>query len=109
PASNVVVTGGEPLEHPAFTPLIAAVKSAGRRVEVESAGTELAPDVAVDQWNVSLKIAHSGVPESRRLRPDAVTRLRDIGAWFKFVVGTEDDLGEVLALEARFAIPSARV
>ena len=109
PASNVVVTGGEPLEHPAFAPLIAAVKSAGRRVEVETAGTELAPDVAVDQWNVSLKLAHSGVPESRRLRPDAVTRLRGLDAWFKFVVGTEDDLREVLALQARFAIPSARV
>ena len=108
-ASNVVVTGGEPLENEAFIPLIDALKGLGRRVEVETAGTEVAPDVAVDQWNVSLKLAHSGVPEDRRIRPDAVARLRGLDAWFKFVVGTEADVDEVLALQSRFAIPSAHV
>jgi hypothetical protein len=45
--------------------------------------------VPVDQWNVSLKLAKSGVPESRRLRDDAIISFRELGAWFEFVVGAE--------------------
>lgn len=106
---NVVVTGGEPLEHPAFVPLVEGLRARGRRVEVETAGTEVPPPVAVDQWNVSPKLAHSGVPEARRLRPEAIVRFRDLGAWFKFVVGEEADLAEVLALQARYVLPAARI
>lgn len=106
---NVVVTGGEPLEHPAFVPLIAGLKAAGHRVEVETAGTEIPPPAAVDQWNVSLKLAHSGVPEGRRLRPEAITRFRDLGAWFKFVVGEERDVDEVLRIQAEHGLPSTRI
>ena len=106
---NVVVTGGEPLEHPAFTEVIVGVKALGLRVEVETAGTEIPPPVAVDQWNVSLKLAHSGVPAERRLRPEAIRRFRDLGAWFKFVVGAERDVDEVLAIQAEHALPSTRI
>lgn len=108
-AGNVVVTGGEPLEHPAFVPLIRALRALGRRIEVETAGTEVPPPVPVDQWNVSLKLAHSGVPEARRLRPAAVERFRDLGAWFKFVVGDERDVAEVQALQARFGLAAERI
>ena len=106
---NVVVTGGEPLEHPAFAELITGIKSLGLRVEVETAGTEVPSPVPVDQWNVSLKLAHSGVPAERRLRPEAIRRFRDLGAWFKFVVGAERDVDEILALQAEYAIPPALI
>jgi 7-carboxy-7-deazaguanine synthase len=106
---NVVVTGGEPLEHPVFVPLVTALKSRGHRVEVETAGTEVPPPVDVDQWNVSLKLAHSGVPESRRLRADAIARFRDLGAWFKFVVGHERDVDEVLAIQTRHGLPAEQI
>ena len=106
---NVVVTGGEPLEHPAFAPLIAALKQLGRRVEVETAGTRVPPEARVDQWNVSLKLAHAGVAESTRLRPEAIERLRDLDAWFKFVVATRADLAEVAELQARYRLPSERI
>jgi organic radical activating enzyme len=106
---NVVVTGGEPLESPAFAPLIDGLKGLGLRVEVETAGTEVPPAVDVDQWNVSLKLAHSGVPEPRRLRPEAIARFRDLGAWFKFVVGEERDVDEVRSLQARYGLPSERI
>ena len=106
---NVVVTGGEPLEHPALIPLVTGIKALGLRVELETAGTMPPPDLAVDQWNVSLKLAHSGVPAARRLRPDAIERFRELGAWFKFVVADEGDLDEVLALQARYGLPTERI
>ena len=106
---NVVVTGGEPLEHSAFVSLVRGLKARGHRVEVETAGTEVPPAVEVDQWNVSLKLVHSGVPEPRRLRPAAIERFRELGAWFKFVVGDVRDVDEVLALQTRFRLPSARI
>jgi organic radical activating enzyme len=106
---NVVVTGGEPLEHPAFVRLVCGLKARGHRVEVETAGAEIPPEVPVDQWNVSLKLAHSGVAEARRLRPAAIERFRALGAWFKFVVGEERDLDEVLAIQSRFGLPASRI
>jgi 7-carboxy-7-deazaguanine synthase len=106
---NVVVTGGEPLEHPVFVALVDALKAAGKRIEVETAGTQLPRSTAVDQWNVSLKLAHSGVPAEVRLRADAMDAFRDLPAWFKFVVATEDDVNEVLAIQAAYRLPTARI
>lgn len=108
-AQNIVVTGGEPLEHAAFVPLVVGLHALGRRVEVETAGTEVPPAAPVDQWNVSLKLTHSGVPLARRLRPAAVERFRDLGAWFKFVVGDEQDVEEVLAIQARHGLSAERI
>ena len=106
---NVVVTGGEPLESAALVPLVSALHALGRRIEIETAGVALPPDLPVDQWNVSLKLAHSGVPRERRLVAPAIERFRDLGAWFKFVVGAEGDLDEVLAIQSRHALPSDRI
>jgi 7-carboxy-7-deazaguanine synthase len=107
--ANVVVTGGEPLEHPAFAPLVRGLARLGRRVEVETAGTRVPPRVPVDQWNVSLKLGHSGVPRARRLRPAAIARFRALGAWFKFVVGGEADVAEVGAIQRAYRLDAARI
>lgn len=101
---NVVVTGGEPLESPLFAPLVSGLKAHGYRVEVETAGVVDPPDVPVDQWNVSLKLAHSGVPEARRIRPQAIRAFVTRGAWFKFVVAEPGDVHEVLGLQRRFGL-----
>ena len=106
---NVVVTGGEPLEHPAFAPLVHALKSRRHRVEVETAGTILPPGVFVDQWNVSLKLAHSNVAEEKRLNPEAIRAFRDLGAWFKFVVASERDVDEVLAIQTAHRLTSKHI
>ncbi len=106
---NVVVTGGEPLEHPAFAALVEALKQAGHRVEVETAGVRMPPAVPVDQWNVSLKLAHSGVGERVRLRTDVIARFRELDAWFKFVVGEECDVDEVLAIQRAHRLASDRI
>jgi organic radical activating enzyme len=105
----VVVTGGEPLEHAAFVPVIAGLKAMGCRIEVETAGTEVPPTVDVDQWNVSLKLEHSRVSEARRLRPEAIARFRDLGAWFKFVVAEEGDVEEVLRIQGTYGLASDQI
>ena len=99
----LVITGGEPLlQARALMPLLEAAAERGWRVEVETNGTvapppQLAPLVAA--FNVSPKLANSGVAESERIRPAALAALRATGrAVFKFVVTSPADLDEVAVL-----------
>lgn len=111
PCRRAVVTGGEPLESPLFVPLLRALGGRGFSIEVETSGVLPSPpsvDRAI-QWNVSLKLAGSGVAESRRLRPEAIRSFLARDAWWKFVVTGEPDVSEVLRLAERFALPRARM
>ena len=96
----VVITGGEPLlQQRRLVPLLEGCAEQGWPVEVETNGT-LAPDEQVvglvTQWNVSPKLANSGVAFEKRIRPDALATLRATGrAVFKFVVADAADLDEV--------------
>jgi 7-carboxy-7-deazaguanine synthase len=99
----LVVSGGEPLlQQRALLPLLVAASEHRWRVEVETNGT-VAPDAdvsaLVDQFNVSPKLANSGIAPERRLRPD-VLRAFQAGARavFKFVVCDASDVAEVRAL-----------
>src|SRR5262249_21928645 len=89
--SNVVLTGGEPLlQQRHLVELAAALKAAGKRIEVETSGTILPRAefaVHVDQWNVSPKLANSGNPCDKREIPDVIRNFafRD-NAFFKFVI-----------------------
>lgn len=109
PCRRCVITGGEPLESGLFVPLVGALKACGFTLEVETAGTLPPPRVAVDQWNVSLKLAGSGVTEAKRINAEAIHRFRELGAWWKFVVTTSADVAEVLRLAERFALPRERI
>jgi len=97
--SRIVVTGGEPLlQQRSLQPLLEASRQRGWWVEVETAGV-LAPEVEVDQWNVSPKLANSGVPLDRRYRPEVLRAFAAGGrAAFKFVVTEPDELDEVAAI-----------
>ena len=106
---NVVITGGEPLEHGAFAPLVSGLTATGHHIEVETAGTLIPPDVPVGQWNVSLKLAHSGVAADARLRHEAIAAFRERDAWFKFVVATERDVDEVLEIKAAHRLASDHI
>src|SRR5207244_4209159 len=105
PCWRVVITGGEPLESPIFTPLVNALKERHYTIEVETSGTLAAPRLHIDQWNVSLKLANSGVPEPKRLNPAAILSFLDRETWWKFVVVNRIDVGEVSHLMERFALP----
>jgi 7-cyano-7-deazaguanosine (preQ0) biosynthesis protein QueE len=103
-ADLIVITGGEPLiQQRRLLPLVAALRSAGRRVEVETNGTiaptsELAGQVS--GFNVSPKLAGSGVAADQRIRSAALASLRDTGkATFKFVIAMPGDVEELAALQ----------
>jgi organic radical activating enzyme len=106
-ADLVVVTGGEPLlQQGPLAGLAGCLADAGCRVEVETSGAVMPrPGVvaAVDLLVVSPKLAHSGMPAARRIRPEALTAFARSGkAVFKFVVQRPADLGEVAELEKQF-------
>jgi 7-carboxy-7-deazaguanine synthase len=105
----VVVTGGEPLlQQRRLVPLAAACRARGWEVEVETNGTrtpgaELAEHVT--RWNVSPKLANSGVAEADRIRPDALAALLATGrAAFKVFAATEADLDEIADLVERHGL-----
>jgi 7-carboxy-7-deazaguanine synthase len=98
----VVITGGEPLLHqaqPGWAALLSLLLANGVRAEVETNGT-LVPDpdtvARVSGFNVSPKLASSGMPLKRRIVAAALLALRDSGkAIFKFVCTSPSDVDEV--------------
>lgn len=98
----VVMTGGEPLlQQHHLPPLLGAVRAQGRRVEIETGGTiaPALPEGLVDRYNVSPKLAHSGMDRERRYRPDVLRAFQATGrAVFKFVAQDPADLDEAAAM-----------
>jgi 7-carboxy-7-deazaguanine synthase len=100
----VVVTGGEPLlQQRPLAPLLAGARRRGWRVEVETNGT-VAPTLdpgLVDQYNVSPKLASSGVALARRYKPGVLRAFQATGAAvYKFVVCHPEELDEIDAMAA---------
>jgi len=111
PCRRVVITGGEPLESPLFLPLATALDQRAFEIEVETSGTREPPREASPtiQWNVSVKLAGSGVEEARRINARAIRAFLERAAWWKFVVADERDLAEVLRLAEGFGLPRERI
>ncbi len=99
--AHLIITGGEPLmqessivdflnwfrEMYKFTPII----------EIETNGTIIPGKILldkVDYWNVSPKLANSGMPYNRRVNEAACTTIQTFGRnkIFKFVVSKAEDL-----------------
>ncbi len=102
PSRHVVITGGEPLLQQRALSLVLERVPADVFIEIETNGTRVPlPALAarVNQWNVSPKLTSAGDPEALRIRPDALTALRDTGrAYLKLVVRSEADRAEAEAL-----------
>ena len=100
---RVVLTGGEPLlQQRHLAPLLDACAERGWAVEVETNGT-IAPTpeviARVERFNVSPKLANSGVDRDKAIAADALAALATTGkAAFKFVVTGPADLDEIAAL-----------
>jgi 7-carboxy-7-deazaguanine synthase len=116
PCRRVVLTGGEPLlQQDGWLEVIAGLRALdpAYRFEVETNGTKRpTPEfrAAVDQFNVSPKLANSGMEERLRTAPDVLADFAsEPKAWFKFVARDEADLAEIAAFATRFAIVPERV
>lgn len=109
-----VITGGEPLLHPAaLEELIPALLECVERIEIETNGTRppLAP-LRADElaYNVSPKLATSGVDRERAWVPSAIAALRDRPSIFKFVIAdTDEDVAEVIEFTETFEIDDDRI
>jgi 7-carboxy-7-deazaguanine synthase len=111
---HVVLTGGEPLLHPAMGELSRRLGEAGHHVTIETAGTVWLEGVHADLMSLSPKLSHSTPSErdhawakkheERRLRPEILRRLMQFEWQLKFVVRGRDpvlleaDLAEIEAL-----------
>lgn len=94
----VVISGGEPmLQQRHLAPLVELLLDRGQRVEVETNGTVPVRHLPNrTRFNVSVKLANSGVPVDRRFNEEAIKSLRATGrASWKFVVARPSDLHEV--------------
>ncbi|MCU1680259.1 MAG: organic radical activating enzyme [Amycolatopsis sp.] len=111
PRGLVVITGGEPLLQPRVVGTLAhAIRDAGLAtdIEIETSGTLApTPDIvaAVTQFNVSPKLAHSGLHRHQRIRPTVLHQLVTTHkAIWKFVVQDPSDLDEVEDLVSAFGL-----
>ncbi|GAA2620428.1 hypothetical protein Stube_10280 [Streptomyces tubercidicus] len=89
-------------------PVVQALAEHRIMVEFETNGTVEPSDALVAagaRFNVSPKLAHSGVAEGRRIVPQALQRFGQMpGVAFKFVCGDASDLAEVEELVRRFGL-----
>ena len=110
----VVITGGEPLlQQSHLPPLLDRLRAGRHRIEIETAGT-LAPSdnvvSLVDRFNVSPKLANSGNPFDRRLKPSVLRAfVESAKSSFKFVASSAADLDEIADLVESCGIPSGVV
>lgn len=107
-----VITGGEPLvQRGGVASLARRLRRFGVTVEVETNGTvDPGPALHECTFNVSPKLANSGVPEAKRFNRKVLTTLAHSGrARFKFVCSSPDDLDEVGALAALIPLPGTLV
>lgn len=113
---HLVLTGGEPLlQQNEFLEMLVQLrmKQPDGFVEVETNGTvqpEAAFDALVGAYNVSPKLANAEIQEELRLRPGPLAWFAaNPKAVFKFVVQSECDLDEIVALQNRLGLPARRV
>jgi organic radical activating enzyme len=106
----VVVSGGEPLvQQRTLTGLVDLLDAT--RVEIETNGTMTPVQMPGHVWyNVSPKLANSGITHERRIIPEAITALNDTGhATFKFVARDDRCMDEVDGLVSDLGLDPCNV
>jgi 7-carboxy-7-deazaguanine synthase len=108
-APLLVVTGGEPLEHPGLERLLAQALERWSRVEVETSGVGPPPlSHPRLHWNVSPKLPSATV-RAADTWAHAAAWVAEPNAVFKLVVGDDPDLDAALRLVAEHGVPRERV
>ena len=111
---RLVITGGEPLLQQGELVDLLKFLPGIPFIEVETNGTQMPTEdfiaAASPQFNVSPKLANSGMKPELRLKPDVLQFFSTFSnSFFKFVVCNSTDLGEVLKLKQQFEIPPSRI
>ena len=108
-APLLVITGGEPLEHPGIVELVVASLARWPRVEIETSGL-LPPPLRHERLhpNVSPKLP-SATERWRDTWRESGAWLADPNATFKLVIGDPPDLDDALRLIAEHRLPRERV
>ena len=117
---HVVLTGGEPMIASQATRLTEIFHANGLHITIETAGTVF-HSLNCDLMSISPKLANS-TPHERdgglwavtherlRYQPNILKRLTDRYEYqLKFVLSSEDDLGEVQRIQADLNIPATRI
>ena len=110
---RLVITGGEPLLQQAeFVQLLDLLPDL-RFVEIETNCTQI-PETnlagRITQFNISPKLSNSGMNESLRLNPGALSYFAQSDrAVFKFVVCNEEDLQEIQGLQSQFNLSPEQI
>lgn len=106
---RLVVTGGEPLlQASQLVDVVAPLRALGWVVEVETSGTVSPGPLATlpHHFNVSPKLAHSGVQQRARIRFHVLEEFAALeSAIFKFVVQSLSDLDEIAGLLGELSTP----
>jgi len=107
-APMLVVTGGEPLQHPGITALLDQAVSRWERVEVETSGIAPPPRTRDNlYYNVSPKLP-SATPGWERTWRHVAAWISEPHATFKIVIGDDPDLDDALRLIRARGIPAER-
>lgn len=120
--AHLVVTGGEPLlQDRGIADFITSLSRDGQTtppvIEIETNGTLVPSNALLDaikqvgklQINCSPKLSNSGMSTDDRLKTESLTALRNLGAYFKFVVSEECDVHEIAAIVDHYGILPERV
>jgi len=120
--NHVVLTGGEPMIAPDLAELAGALKKQSKHITIETAGTILPNGIPCDLASISPKLSNSTPSPERdpawakkheaiRLQPEVIFEwIRKYPFQLKFVVSTENDLGEIKNLLFRLPpVPSDRI
>ena len=98
---HIVFTGGEPLmQQKAIINVINLLKHAGYHnfIEIETNGTIIPKphlDNLIDLYNVSPKLANSGVEYNKRYKPEVLNWFGGKNSIYKFVLSNEDNWKEI--------------
>lgn len=108
-APLLVVTGGEPLQHPGLAALLDGALPRWPRVEVETSGIAPPPRSHPRlHWNVSPKLP-SATPRWRETWRHVAAFTAESNPTFKIVVGDAPDPDDALRLIREHALPASRV
>ncbi len=111
---HFIITGGEPMLHEALIKeLVGILLNRIRILEIETNGTifpQFLHKFSFITFNVSPKLENSGEKAEKRIIKEVLELYSNLeNAYFKFVISSEKDIEEVLAIKKQFYIPNNKI